>query len=135
MRNRIKKVKEFLAEGIPQFHVLDRRDAGKTVDIHVKSGAKDLLVTTLFPPDSGEGIIKIVERISDGANFYQSDMVDVDTVGSAFIIEFKEDRVHCSVGGLFDQELTIVEINQLHLESMTFGVPDGENDSEDLDVD
>jgi hypothetical protein len=75
-------------------------------------GASDVDII-LNPPENGNGIIQIVKRISDDTVFHQSDMVEAVDVGSCFIIEFKEDLIHCAVASLFEQAPIIVEINQL----------------------
>ena len=134
-RQKIKKVKDYLKEGPPQFDVILRLSPGKTVDVHIVFGEQSLVMKTLTPPESGEGIIKIVKRISDDVLFHQSDMVDVDGKESVFIMEFREDRIHCSVAGLFDQEPFDVEINQLTAHEILIGAEaeEAEENMEDED--
>lgn len=117
---KIKTVKEYLKEGPPQFDIILRREVGRVVHVHVANSEpkedeqiKDINIV-LNPPESGLGIIRIVKRISDDVVFHQSDMVECNAVGgSCVVIEFNENRIHCVVAGLFDQETTIVEINDL----------------------
>ena len=116
--HKIKKVKEFLTEGIPQFDVIARHDPGKNIDMEVISGNEELIFkhTETLAPSSEEGIIHIVKRISDDQVFHQSDMVEAGDIGSCFIVEFKEDLIHCVVVVIFEQDdeaKKIVEINQL----------------------
>ena len=133
---KIKTVKEFLKGGPPQFDVILRREAGKSVDVKILmhpdtanelEGASDVDIV-LNPPENGNGIIQIVKRISDDAVFHQSDMVEAENVGSCFIIEFKEDLTHVSVASLFDQEPTLVEINKLTAHELS--IVDGESEDE-----
>lgn len=118
-KHKIKKIKEYLKSGRPQFDIINRREPGKNVEFDFKSGTSELdfeYRDTLFPPDNAEGIIQIVKRISDDQIFHQTDMVEVDGFGSSFLVEFKEDLVHCVIADIFSQDGShkkIVEINQL----------------------
>lgn len=161
---KIKKVKAFIAEGIPQFDVILRRKAGVNVTISVMAtGASfegdftipedhtkaftlpddvtysedkeltdeekedkkhDGIFTKIIPPpESGEGIIQIVKRITDDKLFHQGD--DVKTIDGNYgnIISFNEDRVHCELIFLFEQEnncTAIHEINDLEQPPYSF---------------
>jgi hypothetical protein len=115
-KRRIKKVLEYFQEGPPQFDVIQRREVGKTFNYKVLSTSDDLEFNyeeTIQPPDNGLGIIWIVKRISDDQLFHQGDMIEVQEIGSCFVTEFKEDRIHCVVVGLFEQAPIEVEVNQL----------------------
>lgn len=132
---KIKTVKEFVKEGPAQFDVILRRDIGKIVNINIHmhpdtanelSEAKKVDMI-LSPPENGKGIIRIVKRISDDVIFHQSDMVEATNIGSCFIIEFKEDLINVSVASLFDQEPTIIEINELTAQEL---VPEESEDEQ-----
>lgn len=163
--SKIKKVKAFIAEGIPQFDVILRRQALKTVTIsviptgvefegdftmpedHTKaftlpenvtySEDKELtddekedkkhdgiFTKIISPPESGEGIIQIVKRINDDKLFHQGDDVRTKEGSAGTIISFHEDRVHCEIIFLFEQEkdcLRMSEINDLDQRLYSFG--------------
>lgn len=130
-RPKIKKIKDYIKEGPPQFDVILRLDAGKTVDVHVMSGKKDIVNRTLVPPESGEGIIKIVKRINDDVVFHQSDMVDVENCESCFIVEFHEDLINCTVVSAYlmeGNEPFVVEINKLSQHEVFFQHEAGEEE-------
>lgn len=113
---KIKKIKDYLKDGPPQFDVILRREPGKVVTYSFASNSPEINFAhegVLNLPEDGKGIIQIVKRISDDVIFHQSDMIEISGEDSAFVIEFKEDRIHCVVAGVFDQDLRIVEINQL----------------------
>jgi len=118
---KLKTIKEYLKDGPPQFDVILRREAGKTIEFHIASHNEEAPgehKETLFPPDSETGMIQIVKRISDDVTFQQSEMVEAKDIGSCFIIEFKEDLIHCVVADIFEQEDSakkLVEINDVEI--------------------
>jgi hypothetical protein len=132
---KIKTIKEYLKEGPPQFDIILRREAGKVVHVSILSGDeleelggnRTISNMTLHPPENGNGIIQIVKRISDDQIFHQQDMVEADGVGSCFIVEFKEDLIHCAVANLFDQTPIVVEINALTVHELIVGHEESED--------
>jgi hypothetical protein len=94
-----------------QFDIIQRSEVGKTCDLSISSTnfIKFEFHTILY--DVG-GVIRIVKRISDDVLFYNGDMVELNEIGSVFVVSFKEDCVHCIVVDM-DQKEHVVEINDL----------------------
>jgi hypothetical protein len=106
----VKNINEFLSS-LVQFDIIQRSEVGKTCDLSISSTnfIKFEFHTTLY--DVG-GVIRIVKRISDDVLFYNGDMVELNEIGSVFVVSFKEDCVHCIVVDM-DQKEHVVEINDL----------------------
>lgn len=118
MKHKIKTVKEFIKNNSPQFDIILRGEPSQRDTITVVSGSEELpfeIRTTLSPPSKDKGIVKIVKRISDDKLFHQQDMVEVKDIGSCFIIEFKEDLIHCSVVCIVEQATIDVEIEYIEI--------------------
>lgn len=118
MDSKIKTIKEFLSNGPPQFDIILRRDKGRVVTISLPSSLfSNSKQETIFSPESGNGIIQIVKRISDDKIFHQFLFVNSKSIGTCFILEFSEDLIHCVVIGISGKEdfKKTVEINDLEL--------------------
>jgi hypothetical protein len=116
MSYNIVKVKQFLKSkgGNPQFDVIQRRDKGESWNAHFESGNKELdfkYVKTIIP-ETEDGLIQIVKRISDDRIFHQGDLVEGTESGTCFIVSFSEDLIHCKVVFLDEEEYEL-EINDI----------------------
>lgn len=110
MEIKIKKVKDYVKDGPPQFHVIDRCTPGANIDISICSSVifnsddgVDLnnpsYSETIRPdPFSKKGLIKKVERIKDGQIIKMSDSVII-AGGVHFVVQFSEDLINCYVIG------------------------------------
>lgn len=105
----VKNIHEFLSS-LVQFDIIQRSDPGKACDLSISSNDfKFHFCAALFDSD---GVIRIVKRISDDVLFYNGDMVELNDVGSVFIVSFKNDCIHCMVVDM-DKKEYVVEINDL----------------------
>lgn len=108
MEIKIKKVKDFIKDGPPQFHVVGRCTPGAIVNVDIcasvvfdeNNGVKlnESSYSEAIHPDfsSKKGLIKKVERIKDGQIIKMSDSVTI-AGGSHFVVQFSEDLIHCYV--------------------------------------
>ena len=113
MERKIKKVKDFLKDGPPQFDVILRRGKGEPMKISIHSQSKELKMDyteMIYPQPEGEGLIKIAKRISDDSLFHISDLVETKDIGTCFIIGFSEDLIHCIVTNGIEQKNNIDEM-------------------------
>lgn len=129
MIDKVKTIKQYLKEGPPKFNVINRRKATAVLDVSILSSdfvdgkrdsSKDIALQ-IDPPESGLGLIKDVSRISDGITFSQGDNVDSEK-GNGFLISFNEDRIHCDVAYLFEQNFVTLDIdNIIKMETLEVG--------------
>lgn len=142
---KILTVKEFVAQGgSPQFHVLARRKKGAVLNITVLPGvlfdngkqinSQEPYSETLLPAEDSEGLIEIVQRISDDKIFHQGDCVVTKNNASAALISFSEDRIHCTVLDFFAQSIN----NKIRIpidEIISSSEPDFDTDGEESEHD
>jgi hypothetical protein len=120
--NKIKTVKQYLKEGPPKFDIIQRRGAGKVLNIDIihNNEIEESLLNSkpehtalmLYPPETGPGIIQHVVRILDGITFSQGDNIGSEK-GNGFVVSFNEDRIHCDVAYFFEQNLVTVDIDSI----------------------
>ena len=126
MEIQIKKVKDFVKDGPPQFCVIGRCKPGITVTVTVCSSIIADTKTgfsldnpsyneVLYPNiGSGNGLIKSVRRIKDGQVMNMSDSV---TIAGSFhhLVGFSEDLIHCFVVNAYSDkpEKEEAEINSI----------------------
>jgi len=112
----VKKINEFIAQSGVQFDIILRRESGESFNFHVKGPEEfpEILdyKETIFSTHEHEGIIRIIKRVCDDSVFHQSDIVEIEGVGTCFIVEFCEDLIHCFVVDL-DNTKRKVEVNNL----------------------
>lgn len=105
----VKNIQEFL-NSLVQFDIIHRSEAGKACDLRISS--KDFKFEFQKTLHDVGGVIRVVKRISDDVLFYNGDMVELDEVGSVFIVSFNDNCIHCMVVDM-DQKEHMVEINDL----------------------
>lgn len=142
-RHKVLTVKEFVAQGgAPQFHVIARRDKSAVLNVTILRGLefenspenKDNYHTeTIFPEEGSDGLIQIVQRISDEKLFHQGDYVTLKNNTNVALIFFHEDRIHCTVVDLFDfsgrkRKIKIEEIASASEPDFDVLGEDGDND-------
>ncbi len=130
MIDKVKTIKQYLKEGPPKFNVINRRKATAVLDVSILSSdfvdgkrdsSKDINLQLVDSPEHGLGLIKDVVRISDGITFSQGDNVDSEK-GNGFLISFNEDRIHCDVAYLFEQNFVTLDIdNIIKMETLEVG--------------
>ena len=137
----IKKIREYLKEGIPKFSVLERYEIGKvstmtigfSVDSFYKNNYKKEKTKsfTIFP--EGEyGIIKKISRLSDEKIFDRADYVYFirdNTQFFGYIKQFKEDLINCVIIEIFEQIddcEKIIDIDNVSLEPFDLDVEEEE---------
>lgn len=118
MIQKVKTIREYLKEGPPKFNIINRRGNSSVLHVSILSSdfadgkidsSKDIALQ-IDPPESGLGLIKDVVRILDGVTFSQGDSVDSEK-GNGFLISFNEDRIHCDIAYLFEQNLVTIDID------------------------
>ena len=121
MIDKVKTIKQYLKEGPPKFSVINRRKSTAVLDVSILSSdfvdgkrdsSKDINLQLVDSPEHGLGLIKDVVRISDGVTFSQGDNVDSEK-GNGFLISFNEDKIHCDVAYLFEQNLVTLDIDDI----------------------
>lgn len=137
----IKKIREYLKEGIPKFSVLERGEIGKvttmtigfSVDSFFKNESKkeNTKSFTIFP--EGEyGIIKKVSRLSDEKTFSRADYVYFirdNTQFFGYIKQFKENLINCVIIEVFEQIddcEKVIDIDNVSLEPFELDSEDEE---------
>lgn len=133
MIDKIKTIKQYLKEGPPKFTVINRRKSSAVVDISILSSdfvdgkrdsSKDINLQLVDSPEHGLGLIKDVTRISDGVTFSQGDNIDSEK-GNGFLVSFNEDRIHCDIAYLFEQNLVTLDIDDIiKIETLEVGDED-----------
>ena len=138
MEINIKKVKDFIKDGPPQFHVIGRCTPGANIDISICSSVIFNCETIRPDPFSKKGLIKKVERIKDGQIIQMSDSVIISG-GGHFVVQFSEDLISCYVVGFNSNkpEKVEVEINSISsvssLDSSDEELDDMEDDENEYD--
>lgn len=132
----IKKIREYLKEGIRKFSVLERGEIGKVITMTIIHSVNSINkqeckeeATTSFAifPDGESGVIKTVSRLSDEKIFKQSDYIYFirdNTQSCGYIKQFKEDLIHCVIIELFEQNdecEKIIDIDNVSLEQFDLG--------------
>lgn len=96
---KIKRVKEYLRDGLPQFIVLKRYDIEGSVRISFLENENEIQIGSIQ-----EGTIETVQRIKDNHIFKHGDAVLTSTC-FGYVIEFLDDLVHCYVAKKIDQAI------------------------------
>ena len=118
MIEKVKTIKQYLKEGPPKFSIISRRKSSAVLYVHIinsgfedgkKYSGKDIELQ-IEPPESGLGLIKDVARISDGVTFSSGEDVDSEK-GIGHLVSFNEDRIHCDIAYLFEQNLVTIDID------------------------
>lgn len=97
---KIKRVKDYLRDGPPQFTVLNR---------YGKNCYGSIFFNETEISSIEGGTIEAVERVSDNRIFKHGDAVLTTSYGRGYIIEFLDDLIHCYIT-LFDQEIKYEKI-------------------------
>lgn len=144
MQRKIKKPEEVANDGIPQFIVLERHKVGIKITYKIVAGFEredidadnidvNVIEGSIVSPDENFGVIKIIQRISDSLILTTGEMVFSEDSGSAFLIQFDEDLIHCTVAPAFvfvsdgeelkKTEIVKIEVNSLDKEKeISFGL-------------
>lgn len=118
MIDKVKTIKQYLKEGPPKFSVITRRKSSAVLYVHIlnsdyvdgkRDSGKDIELQ-IDPPESGLGLIKDVSRILDGVTFSSGEDIDSEK-GIGHLVSFNEDRIHCDIAYLFEQDLVTVDID------------------------
>lgn len=99
MEHQIKKIKDYIKDGAPQFDVLERYGVGENVDIQIEAASPGLEMSfkeIISPKSAHHAVIKKVKRIKDNKVFGIYSYVLADGT-SSFIMQFSEDLVNCYV--------------------------------------
>lgn len=109
----IKKIKEYIKDGPPQFDILERGKVGEDAHIEIAStnpGVDMYYKEIISPKTKRHGFIRKVKRIKDDKVFGIYSYVIADG-SSSFIIQFSEDLIHCYVIEAFGKNSMKKEIS------------------------
>ncbi len=117
MTHQIKKIKEFIQDGPPQFEVLDYAKAGESITVDIYSYDTGMSFReTIEPVNQYGSLIKKVKRINDKQIFKINSLVTANG-DSAFIVQFLDDLIHCSVVIAYGKE---PETRQIPINDVVF---------------
>ena len=118
MIQKVKTIREYLKDGPPKFNIINRRKNSSVLHVSILSSdlaegkrdsSKDIALQ-IDPPESGLGLIKDVSRILDGVTFSSGEDIDSEK-GIGHLVSFNEDRIHCYIAYLFEQDLVTIDID------------------------